>query len=105
QTGIRDDQIAVLVESDSAYGQGFYYEDSTNLSSNDDKCMQSELQKQPDRHHYHFPFPMHISQLRSVYQRDQRLKAEPLNLYEDQNRAVSELSFDDPTDPQDLPPS
>jgi len=82
--GVDEKEIAILVESESAYGQGLLH-DPVRAGS------------------YRFAFPLHISQLRTSYGDDSKLRMNPVSIADDPMRAALDLSFDEAADPIDIP--
>jgi len=83
--GVDEKQIAILVESESAYGQGL-------------------LEAPVAAGSYRFSFPLHISQLHTSYGDDPKLRINPVSIADDPMSAALDLSFDEAADPIDIPP-
>jgi hypothetical protein len=84
--GVEKKRVAILSESESAYGQQLLQ----GPASEEDAI-------------YRFAFPLHISQLRTSYRDDPKLRTKPVSIADDPVRAALDLSFDEAAAPIDIP--
>jgi hypothetical protein len=94
-----DAKVAILRESNTGYGEGIKRAQELKESS-DDQCKRKSW--------LNLPFPMHISGMRSAYQRDPLLKERPALDVVNMNtppRSTLELPLDEADTARDVAPS